>query len=269
MITITVFPEMIAGTIAANQVISQFSIPALLTGSVPVGGNPPYAYQWEKSTDQVTFSPILGATSLNYQPDPLSVTTYFRQLQISTGDFGVMTNVVTITITIVPQNQNLTNIYISGTQSRCFDAIQTITVAGGGSTFQVQSGGLVNLIAGEKILMSTGTKVESGGYLHGYITNSGTFCGSLKSIIPAVLIEPSESENWFISNNSDQFFGCYPNPTSGLINLWLSEEPTGTVVIRIHSLLGVEVTSKTIISGKFHELSLVYQAKGIYLITVT
>jgi hypothetical protein len=270
VVTITVYPNMIAGTIAANQVISRFATPALLTGTAPTGGNPPYAYQWEKSIDNLNFYAVPGANTLNYQSAPLSVTTYFRLVQSSTGDFGVITNVVTITVTVVPQNLSLTNITIAGNQSLCYDATQTITVAGGGSTFLVQPGGSVNLIAGQNILMLTGTKVEQGGYLHGYITTTGTFCGSYKIAIPSNPTELVEEESWSPVINSGQTFGCYPNPTPGRFTLWLSEEPgEAPVLVRIYNLLGVEVFSQTIYSGKLHEMSLVNEAKGVYILSVS
>jgi hypothetical protein len=261
---------MLAGTIAADQVISQFNVPSLLTGTAPTGGNPPYTYQWEKSTDNLNYTAIPGATSLTYQSGSLSVTTYFRLNQSSTGDFGVVTNVVTITVTVVPQNLALTNINIAGSQSRCFDATQTITVAGGGATFTVQSGGSVNLIAGENIFLLSGTNVNSGGYLHGYITNTGAFCGSYKIAIPANPVEVVEDDNQAPEISGSSTFGCYPNPTSGRITLWLSEEPgESPVLVKVYNLLGAEVISKALYSGKTHELSLENQAKGVYMLSVT
>ena len=89
----------IAGTIASGQSICSGTAPTQLTGTAPAGGTTPYLYQWQSSTDNITFSAISGATSLNYTPGVLAVTTYFRQVQTSSGGCGsVYTNVLTITV---------------------------------------------------------------------------------------------------------------------------------------------------------------------------
>jgi hypothetical protein len=118
--------------------------------------------------------------------------------------------------------------------------------------------------------MLNGTKVDQGGYLHGYITTTGAFCGSYKISIPSNQTEVVEEENWSPVRNSDQNFGCYPNPTPGRFTLWLSEEPAESpVLVKVYNLLGVEVISKALYSGKLHQMSLENQAKGIYMLSVT
>lgn len=73
----------------------------------------------------------------------------------------------------VPQNLNLQGFKIVNGETACYGAYQTITLAGGSSTFQVQSGGNTTLIAGQKVSMLPGTTVQSGGHLWAYITTSG------------------------------------------------------------------------------------------------
>lgn len=51
----------------------------ILTFNAPRGGVPPYSIQWESSLDNVTFSPIAGATGISLQPGILSETTWFRK----------------------------------------------------------------------------------------------------------------------------------------------------------------------------------------------
>jgi len=270
VVMIKVYPIMIAGTIAADQVIPQHTAPAELTGTAPSGGNPPYTYQWESSEDNIAYSGISGATSINYQPGELAATTYFRQVQISTGGFGVTTNVVTIAMTLLPPpSLDLTNITIAGSQTQCYDATQTITIAGGGTAFLVQPGGSVNLIAGQNIFMLTGTRVEPGGYLHGHITTTGQYCSNPNIPVPAAPFEVIETTTGISGISSDITFGCYPNPTTGRFNLWLSAEPgEKPVFVRLYNMLGVEILIKTIYSGKLHEFSLENQPAGIYLVKV-
>jgi hypothetical protein len=41
------------------------------------------------------------------------------------------------------------------------------------------------------------------------------------------------------------------------------------VLVKVYNLLGVEVISKVIYSGKLHEMSLENHAKGVYILSVT
>ena len=103
MVTITVYPDFVVGLISADQTICYNTAPAELTGVAPTGGNTPYTYQWQNSTDGTTFADITGATSLNYQPGALFVTTYYQLIQTSASGCGTLTtNMVTITGDIIP-----------------------------------------------------------------------------------------------------------------------------------------------------------------------
>lgn len=50
----------------------------ILPNNKPRGGTPPYALQWQSSSDNVTFTDIPGATGSSYQPGILNATTWFR-----------------------------------------------------------------------------------------------------------------------------------------------------------------------------------------------
>ncbi len=99
-IQVFVYPEFIPGTISGDQTICYNTIPGImLTGTEPTGGDGTYFYQWQSSTDNAVFADITGANDLNYQPDALSVTTYFRLEQTSGSACGTThTNTVTVTV---------------------------------------------------------------------------------------------------------------------------------------------------------------------------
>ena len=104
--TITVFSAFLAGSITADHEICYNSAPAKLTGIAPAGGNAPYSYQWEFSTDGINWTnvPSLG-TSLDYQPGVLLQTTMYRLRQTSSTSCGSkLTNVVTITVQVPTAN---------------------------------------------------------------------------------------------------------------------------------------------------------------------
>ena len=100
-ISITILPALAAGSIAADQTICAGNTPAALTsGAAATGGTGTFAYQWEASLDNTTWTAISGANGATYAPGALTVTTYFRR-QVSSGP---CTNLPsnTVTITVVP-----------------------------------------------------------------------------------------------------------------------------------------------------------------------
>jgi len=164
---------------------------------------------------------------------------------------------------------NLQNITTASNQSNCFDATQTITLAGSGTTFTVKNGGNVNLIAGHNILFYPGADVQSGGYLHGYITTSGQYCGSLKTS----LVTNPENRNPDIPAASEgltnPLFRIYPNPTTGNFILELTGEVQyGKIAVEIYGTWGEKVLSTTLNGERKQELSLSDKPTGVYFIRV-
>jgi hypothetical protein len=97
-ILVTVLPDLVPGTVSANQTICYNTIPAALTSSDAAGGTGSYTYQWESSPDGTNWTPISGATSSSYTPIALTATTSYRLKQTSGTCGTVTTNFVTITV---------------------------------------------------------------------------------------------------------------------------------------------------------------------------
>ncbi|PSL24422.1 DUF6443 domain-containing protein [Chitinophaga ginsengisoli] len=97
-IYIQVYPAISPGTITASQTIDYNQVPAQLTGSVASGGNGTVGYQWQSSTDNITFTGVFGATVISYGPPALTATTYYRRAAQSNGATAY-SNVLTITVT--------------------------------------------------------------------------------------------------------------------------------------------------------------------------
>ncbi|SEO88581.1 gliding motility-associated C-terminal domain-containing protein [Mucilaginibacter gossypiicola] len=57
--------------------------PTNITGSTATGGDGTFSYQWQSSTDDVTFTDIAGATSKDYDPPVLNKYTYYRRVVTS------------------------------------------------------------------------------------------------------------------------------------------------------------------------------------------
>jgi PKD repeat protein len=132
-ITLTVLPTLTAGSIAADQTVCAGATPAPLTNVAGAGGGTgTFAYQWEASADNSTWTAIAGATNADYAPGVLSATTYFRR-RVTSGTCGPEYSPV-VTLTVLPA---LTAGSIAADQTLCPGATPTPLIstseAGGGT----------------------------------------------------------------------------------------------------------------------------------------
>jgi hypothetical protein len=195
VVTITVNPQFTAGSVSSTQNICYNTAPSPLTGIAPTGGVTPYSYQWQRSPDNLAFTAISGATTLNYTPGTLTATTYYKLIQNSSGGCGSLnTNVVTITV-----NPPFSAGTVSSTQSICYNTAPSpltgIAPAGGVSPYSYQWQSSPN--------NSTWTNVISGGtsllYQPGVLTattyykqiqTSSLGCGSLGTNVVTINVTP-------------------------------------------------------------------------------
>ena len=138
-VAITVFPALTAGTIAADQTVCAGTAPAPLTSTAPAtGGTGTFAYQWESSPNNATWTAIAGATGDVFTPGPLTATTYFRRQVRSGACTAPPSNVVMLTV--VPA---LTAGNIGANQTLCANGTATpltseTPATGGTGTFAYQ-----------------------------------------------------------------------------------------------------------------------------------
>jgi hypothetical protein len=110
-------------------VISAPSDPFCLSGSVAITALPATGYgaatfQWQNSSDNITFADIVGATTLNYTTPVITSTTYYK-LQIKLGaSVCSESNVITVTIN---------NPQITGTTPGTRCGTGTVTLGANGS----------------------------------------------------------------------------------------------------------------------------------------
>ncbi|TSJ40550.1 T9SS type B sorting domain-containing protein [Mucilaginibacter corticis] len=126
VVKLTLLTPAYANTITAPAVTSFCNTgdADLIRGSVPkaVGD---VTYQWQQSTDNISFTDISGAIAKEYDPPPLSVTTYYRRLiNNSPCSIGVPGNTVTITI-------NQLSATVSAEQTICMGSSVALNAAGG------------------------------------------------------------------------------------------------------------------------------------------
>ncbi len=151
----------------------------------------------------------------------------------------------------------------------CFDALQTILVAGGGHTFEVQTGGSATFIAGQNILYLPGTTVQPGGYMHGYITTTGQYCWSLPPSIPNTEVVMTNDDLPASNEDLPGRFRVYPNPTDGKFHVeYMGKDKPGTIQVEIFSMKGDKILMETFSGETRHEFTLDGRPIGIYLIRI-
>jgi hypothetical protein len=174
---------------------------------------------------------------------------------------------VTITsycCTEVPAYLHVTGVVSSG-ESVCENATHTVTVAGAGTIFHVQSGGSATIIAGRKIRFLDGTKIFAGGYLHAYITLTDDYCCELTSKMMA----SEETEVLMPELFSGELFKVYPNPSSDIFYLELNTlNKEARTVVAIYELTGRLILREIITGQDRYEFSLGAYPQGIYLLNV-
>jgi PKD repeat protein len=176
---------------------------------------------------------------------------------------GVCIDDVEVTgVNTVPVTRALQNISVTGIN--CFDAIETISVAGNGSYFSVPAGGGATLIAGQKILVYPGFNVAHGGYFHGYIAQDGPFC-------PSPMNKPTTAgvEKQIPAEMTFQV-KLFPNPTTG--NFFVQPEGISkeeTLAVDVYNMQGKRLFSRQITRDYPPEFSLEDHAQGIYLVRIS
>jgi hypothetical protein len=123
---------------SADTTLCTGGFPNMLIGTVPSGGtNIPgdYAVQWLSSPDNVNWTEITGSgTGINYQPQQLSATTYFKR-RVTSGQCSSESGLIKITILPVISNNT-----ISADQTVCKNDTPELLTQASGLTLSGGSG---------------------------------------------------------------------------------------------------------------------------------
>ena len=251
-VNVTISALITNNSISASQAICTGTIPAGLTGLTPSGGNGAFTYQWQSSTDNITYSNISGATFVNYAPPALGATTWYQRITYS----GACNNVsapVKITVTAYP----VASISYGGSPY-CATGNATVTQTG-------QAGGVYSAPAGLVINASTGTinlvASTAGTYLVTYTVSNGT-CTITPTASVTINALPTASISYAGSpycatgtalvTFTGQTGGVYSAPAglslnaaTGTINLASSTPATYTVSYTVSNAAGCTFSTST------------------------
>jgi len=227
----------------------------------PVNGGSGPSYQWMVNG----FNAGTNSSAFTYKPvNSDEVTCVLTSSESCVSGNPAISNTVIMTVTGVPVENITVTGNVSGVQTKCYNSLGTITVAGAGTTFIVNNGGSATMIAGQNIFYLPGTTVQPGGYMHGFISTTEN-CG-VKS--PAIVnTVTSTEEQQYISQKSS--FKLYPNPATGKFTLELIGKTTfDNVKVELFGMTGEKLMTGEMNGEKKHEFRLSELPYGIYVVKV-
>jgi hypothetical protein len=256
--TVAVLSNPVPGvTILASANPSNTGIPVTFTAAPENGGSNPFI-QWI----------INGSYTSNYDLSMTYTPSDGDQVQCyiyTEAGCYVLSNIITMSVGGLPATLNLQNINIMNNDELCYGATGIITVAGGGSYYNVYNGGYATMIAGQKIRYLPGTTVYAGGKMKGQISDNGEYCGDKSAIT-----ENSEAEEQTASSQNSGEIRVWPNPTSGMATLDLTSLPYGeSISIQLLTVFGKTVRRMTLTGGAKHRLNIMELSTGIYFIKIS
>ena len=253
-------------TVAINISVSMNPVApgTQVTGSATVsnGGCSP-SYQWKIGGVSVP-----GATNCTFSTIPSDndeITCVLISSENCVTNNPAVSNPVVMDVTGLPVSMTIGNMTLPGSQ--CFNALDSITVAGSGSTFTVEPGGNATLIAGNRIRLLPGTFVQAGGYLQARITTDGTYCGTQSPVLP-----PEAGQDELPareSRNDEPQFTLYPNPTCDQAGLLMPGSLAGEAAeICILDLSGHVIDTRHVQPSAMHRLDVSTLSPGLFIVTV-
>src|ERR1700722_9622096 len=96
----------VPGSIApSSMTLASGTSPGIVSSERATGGNGIYSYQWQSSTDGVTFTNITNDTLLTFSPGTLTVTTWYR-MAVTSGGLTAWSTPVEFSIGTIATNLN-------------------------------------------------------------------------------------------------------------------------------------------------------------------
>jgi len=257
-VTMTVNPLLpVSVSIVASANPVEQGIPVTFTAT-PVNGGATPVYQW------VVNGLNAGTNSNVYTYVPLNndiVSCNMTSDELCTIANPVSSNSVTMVVTTIVLTVELQNMTVTGTQ--CFNAAQTISVAGNGTTFTVPNGNSATMIAGQNIFYYPGTIIAQGGSMMGYIAPGGPWCEE-----PAIAVVTTGTENRQTGPDR-QYYRIYPNPTTSVFMIEFNKsDESKKYLFEIYDMKGAKIISDNLSGDWKYEFSLSDRPAGIYLIRI-
>jgi hypothetical protein len=177
------------------------------------------------------------------------------------------------TSTVVPENYTLSNRTFLMDEIECFNAYDTITVAGGGTLVTIESGASFELIAGKSIRFLPGFWAKPGSFVDAHITSDSTFCdghigGSPiveQPVAKSAVEQPAPGKQTVVPGIKS--VKLYPNPNNGRFTISLTNIGFDAT-ISVYNVLGSRVYNSSVNNQTDMSVNLPELQKGIYFVKV-
>ena len=214
----------------------------------------------------------IGTTSvsagiLNLPPGTVC---HFRARGITLGGLVVYGRDRSFTTQDVPLNATIQNVDVLNGGLVCHEAVHTLEIAGGGTSYTVESGGSAKMVAAQNILYHPGTRVFPGGYMHGYITANGQFCAT-QPANPVVTnpVKTGEQTESADGPTNSQAVRIYPNPAGSSFTAEVTgDHVSGLSKVDIYNSGGMMMFTRVLQGERKREFSVSSFPPGIYFVQV-
>lgn len=199
-------------------------------------------------------------------PDPVEYPDGWFQLGHGTGfNYDLCIKAYMKRITAV----HLADILILEGSDTCFEALQSLSLAGSNTYFSVEAGGAAYLVAGSNILMLAGTHFQNGSSVMAFIEQGENLCNSLLSSEPEGFFEDGLLSISDPQPDSGKLFSIFPNPGNGLFTLAFDAQwKQQRISLQIVNLLGDVVLLRDFrLLQPRYEFNLTALPKGVYIIS--
>jgi len=202
-LNISVNPVITQNTIGNTQTICAGSAPLPFTGLLPLGGDGTYAYQWESSSDNITYTSVVGANLQNYTEGTLTATAYYRRV-ITSGACSSTSAEIRVWV-----EQGLAGNTVIADQTLCSGTAAAVlsggTMTGGTGLYTYQWESSNNNISFLPISLATGVDyspgIQSSSVYYRRSVSSGV-CSGVTSNSVVLVIEPVLTNNTVTGNQT-------------------------------------------------------------------
>ncbi|NLU40344.1 MAG: T9SS type A sorting domain-containing protein [Bacteroidales bacterium] len=179
---------------------------------------------------------------------------------------------ITLTEYSVPVDQVVANLSLASSADTCFNALQSITVAGS-KAVTLYSGSSATFIAGQSVRFLPGFHARAGSNAHAYITEDESFCEPEipMAVYAALALKSAQGIEEAVDNadgDNAMDMRVFPNPNNGSFTVRLPEGLSVQASVNVIDMQGRVVYSARGIGEPTFDISLPNVQKGIYFVRV-